>query len=115
MSAQRSADAGGDRAWSQPGLLRRVEDHRAEKAPRPAPPPPWWRRIGPPSHRWTAEGSFLLFVAAFAVTLGVVAAMALAGHPSASIGTDPVVRPTPVPTLTCLEAPIPYSARPRCG
>ncbi len=114
MSAQRSADAGGDRAWSEPGLLRRVEAHRAAKGLRPA-RPPWWRRIARPSQRWTAEGSVLLFVIAVATTLGVVAVMALTGHSSASIVTEPVVQPTPVPTLSCLGAPIPDSARPACG
>jgi hypothetical protein len=104
-----------ERAWFEPGLLRRVEEHRAAKPPKPAPTPPWWRRIGRPSSRWTAEGTFMLFVAAACITLGDVVAMAVARGGTVDSVT-PVVStsPTPEPTPHCIAVPIPYSALPRC-
>ena len=115
MSGMRDPGPGDERAWFEPGLLRRVEEHRAAKPPKPEPRPPWWRRIGRPSSRWTAEGTFMLFVAAACITLGDVVAMAVTRHGSVASIT-PVVSssPRPAPTPHCIAVPIPYSALPRC-
>ena len=115
MSAMRATGPGEERAWSDPGLLRRVEEHRAAKPPKPQPRPPWWRRIGKPSSRWTAEGTFMLFVAAACVTLGDVVAMAVT-HAGTVASITPVVStsPAPAPTPHCIAVPIPYSSLPRC-
>jgi hypothetical protein len=116
VSAMRDGGPGEERAWFDPGLLRRVEEHRAAKPPKPEPRPPWWRRIGRPSSRWTAEGTFMLFVAAACITLGDVVAMSLtrAGN-VASVAPVVSTGPTPAPTRHCLAVPIPYSALPRCS
>jgi hypothetical protein len=118
MSALREGGPGEERAWFEPGLLRRVEEHRAAKPPKPEARPPWWRRLGRPSSRWTAEGTFMLFVAAGCITLGDVVAIAVTHHgsvasitPAASSGRAP----TPLPTPHCIAVPIPYSALPRCS
>jgi hypothetical protein len=114
VTASHPPAPGENRAWSDPGLLRRVEAHRASKPPKPAPRAPWWRRIGSPSHRWTAEGTFMLFVAAGCITLGDVVAMAVTHHGSVPSVTEVTAAPTPAAAVRCLAAPIPYSALPRC-
>jgi hypothetical protein len=119
MSALHGGGPGEERAWFEPGLLRRVEEHRAAKPPKPEPRPPWWRRLGRPSTRWTAEGTFMLFVAAACITLGDVVAMTVTHHggvasitPAASQSQGQSQAPAPV--RHCIAVPIPYSALPRC-
>jgi hypothetical protein len=114
MSAQRATEPEPGRVWSEPGLLRRVQAHDAAKPPRRPPGLPWWRRLTPPSTRWTAEGTFMLFLAAACITIGaaVTAAVGL-DHPGPTAPTS--VQSRPVPTAVCMAVPIPYSGRPRCS
>ncbi|HEY2703954.1 MAG TPA: hypothetical protein VGL20_09710 [Candidatus Dormibacteraeota bacterium] len=67
------------RAWSSPGLLRRVEARREARSPHRPHRPTLWSRL----HRrpWSAEGTVMVLVAAVCLLLTALAVSAAQGGP----------------------------------
>jgi len=78
------------RAWHDPGLLRRIEA-RGGPVPRRARRRSWWP-AGPPSQRWTAEGTAMVLLGALCLSLVGVATAGLTsgGSPSGAHTTSGV-------------------------
>jgi hypothetical protein len=96
----RSAEPG--RAWSSPGLLRRVEAGRGPAAREPRRRRSLWSRLH--GQRWSAEGTVMILVSAVCIGLTALAVSAAHGGPGlTSPGppgcTVPAGRGAPVPCL----------------
>lgn len=67
------------RAWSSPGLLRRVEAFQRTPSPQRRQRPSLWSRL----HRrpWSAEGAMMILVSALCISLTAIAVSTAQGGP----------------------------------